>query len=219
MEALAPPTMPLRVIAWLAALTLLVAAWRRAQWRRLDADPVAARVFAAAALALAAARGFNTAALAGVVLHFSGATIAVLLLGWARACIALAVASAAAAALGVAWIDPALDYLVGAALPVAVSVGAGGAAARWVPPNIFTYVMFNAFFAGAAAMAASTLAKSAVVALLGGRQASAYLAAAPLLGFGEAFFSGTVMAVVVVYRPQWCRAFDDRLYLGPGSPM
>ena len=33
------------------------------------------------------------------------------------------------------------------------------------------------------------------------------------LMFGEGFFCGGAMALVVVYRPQWCASFDDARYL------
>jgi len=40
-----------------------------------------------------------------------------------------------------------------------------------------------------------------------------YFAVLPLMSFGEAFVNGMVMAMTVVYRPQWVMSFDDRLYL------
>ena len=32
---------------------------------------------------------------------------------------------------------------------------------------------------------------------------------------GEAFLTGGVMALIVVYRPHWCSTFDDARYLRP----
>jgi len=40
-----------------------------------------------------------------------------------------------------------------------------------------------------------------------------YFAVLPLMSFGEAFVNGVVMAMTVVYRPQWVMSFDDRMYL------
>ncbi len=206
-------------VAWAAVAAALArgAPALLAHLRRSDGE--ARRVLLVAVLALAAMRWFNTAPLQGVVLHFLGATIATLMFGSGVACWIMAAVSLSGVLLGAAWHGWAADALVSGMLPVAVTALASRLARRWVPRNIFTYVMFNAFFAAALAMAASTLAKAAVTALTGGRQVAAYLAATPLLMFAEAFFAGTVMVLVVVYRPQWCCSFDDRLYLWPQRPM
>ena len=216
------------VLDWALALAVLAACVRGGVPDRYrgQAGAGARRVLLAATFAIMALRWFNTAALAGVTLHFLGATIATLMLGGRIACLAMALVSLAGVLLGAAWQGSwAADFLVTGALPVAVTVLVGFAAARWVPANVFSYVMVNAFAAGAVAMAASALAKSLVAALLSGPEAAfggpatAYLVATPLLMFGEAFLSGSVMVLLVVYRPQWCVSFDDRLYLGPGRPM
>ena len=177
------------------------------------------RVLLAAALALAALRWFNTAPLQGVMLHLTGASIATLLLGARPALAVMALASLSGVLMGAAWHGWAPDYLVTGVLPVAVTAVASHAARRWLPHNIFVYIMGNGFFASMLATAASVLAKSAVAAWLGSRAAAAYLAATPLLMFAEAFLTGTLIAVIVVYRPQWCRSFDDKVYLWPERPM
>ncbi len=42
---------------------------------------------------------------------------------------------------------------------------------------------------------------------------SEYLPFFLLLGFSEAWISGAVITLMVVYRPGWVAAFDDRRYL------
>lgn len=206
------------VLAWVLALAVLAAATRGIRLERYHSDPEARRVLLAATLAIMAIRWFNTAALQGVVLHFLGSTIATLMFGARIGCWMLALASLAGVLLGAAWQGWAMDFLFAGALPLAVTVLAEFAALRWVPANVVTYVMANAFGAAALAMAASSLAKAAAMAALGG-PAAAYLAATPLLMFGEAFLTGGIMVLVVVYRPHWCASFDDRTYLGPERPM
>lgn len=209
----------LQALAWTAAIAVLLrqAGALRAHIRAATPDTL--RVLLVATLALAAMRWFNTAALQGVMLHFLGATIATLLFGAGVACWAMAAVSLSGVLLGAAWQGWAADVLVTGALPIAVTAVASRAAWRWAPRNIVVYVMLNAFAAAALAMAASMLAKAAVTAWLGGRTVDAYLTATPLLMFAEAFFSGTVMALIVVYRPHWCTSFDDRAYLWPQAPM
>lgn len=209
---------------WLQAIALVLALAVLALQARSAARSVAAggtglRVLLATALALAALRWFNTAPLQGVMLHLTGASIATLLLGARPALAVMALASLSGVLLGAAWHGWAMDFLVTGALPVAVTAAASRAARRWLPHNIFVYIMGNGFFAAMLATAASVLAKSALAALLGSRSAAAYLAATPLLMFAEAFLTGTLIAVIVVYRPQWCASFDDRVYLWPERPM
>lgn len=216
------------VLAWLLALAVLAATLRGLPLQRYrgEAGAESRRVLLAAILVVMALRWFNTAALQGVVLHFLGATVVTLMFGGRVACWVMALASLAGLMLGAAWQDSwPLDFLLSGALPVSVTVLVGFAAMRWVPANIFSYVMVNAFAAAALAMAASSLVTASLAALLSGPEAvlggpaTAYLAATPLLALGEAFLSGGLMVMVVVYRPQWCPDFDDRTYLGPEREM
>jgi uncharacterized membrane protein len=205
--------------AWLLAAGVLARAFPSLRRLAATLDDEGRRVLVLATLALAAMRWFNTAALQGVMLHFLGATIVTLMFGAGTACWAMALVSLAGVLLGAAWHGWAMDFLATGALPVAVSAAVSWAARTWLPRNVFSYIMLNAFAAGALAMAASMLAKSAVVALLGARSLAFYLVATPMMMFAEAFFAGTVMALVVVYRPHWCRSFDDRDYLWPERGM
>ncbi|MCW5580307.1 MAG: energy-coupling factor ABC transporter permease [Luteimonas sp.] len=206
-------------LAWALAAGVLAACAPALRAMLRGADGEGRRVLLLATLALAAMRLFNTAALQGVLLHFLGAAIATLMFGAGVACWTMALVSLAGVLLGATWHGWAMDFLATGALPVAVAALASWVARTAAPRNIFTYVMLNAFGGAALAMAASMLAKALVTALLGGRTVAAYLAATPLMMFAEAFFAGTVMVLVVVYRPQWCRSFDDRLYLWPQRRM
>ncbi len=205
--------------AWLVAALVLARAAPALRRHVAMADAEAHRVLVVAVLALAAMRWFNTAALQGVLLHFLGATIATLMFGAGTACWAMAAVSLAGVLMGAAWHGWAMDFLATGALPVAVTAIVSWAARTWLPRNVATYVMLNAFAGAAMAMAASMLAKAAVSAWLGERALAAYLVATPMLMFAEAFFAGGVMVLVVVYRPHWCRSFDDREYLWPQRRM
>ena len=207
---------------WLSLAALLpavvVLAW--AGWRlplyKLEGDAEALRVLLVGTVMLAAMRWFNTGALQGVMLHFLGASIATLMFGARFACWVMALVSLSGWAMHAAWLGWAPDFLATGALPIAVTAAISRLAGRWVPANIFSYILVNAFLAGALAMAASLLFKACAAWLMGDESASAYLAATPLLMYGEAFFTGTTLALVVVYRPQWCATFDDETYLrGP----
>lgn len=215
-------------LAWLLAVTVLLVPLRGLSLERYrgSGGAEACRVLLVATVLVVALRWLNTAALQGVVLHFLGASVVTLMFGGRVAGGVMALASLAAVLGGAAWQGSwPLDFLLSGALPVAVTVGVGVAARYFLPGNIITYVMVNAFGAAALAMATSMLSTAALAAMLSGPEAAlggpatAYLVATPLLMLGEAFLTGGVMVTVVVYRPQWCPGFDDRTYFGPGRSM
>ncbi|WP_211369492.1 energy-coupling factor ABC transporter permease [Pseudoxanthomonas kalamensis] len=208
-----PPALQYVAVALMVA-TLALAA-RTLPWHKLRGDAEAQRVLGVALVMLALLRLFNTRALDDVRLNFVGAMVATLMFGPQFALWVLAVVSLLAGVSGAAWLGPAPDFLATAALPVLAGHAFSRFAERRLPPNLFVYVLVQAFLGGALTIAVCNLAKAAVMAWLGSRAVPAYLLATPLMMFGEAFLSGGAMALVVVYRPQWCSSFDDARYLRP----
>ncbi len=200
----------------LLAVAVLAWAVRRLPWDRVHGDAEAQRIFGIFIAVVICLRVLNTQSVMGVSLHFLGASIAALMFGARFALLALAVVSAAWAVLGRVWLGWGWDFLVHDALPVAVTVAFGALLNRKLPAHIFVYIIGNAFFAAFLAMLASVLAKAAMTQWLGG-EALPYLVAAIPMSFGEAFFTGGTMALIVAYRPQWCATFDDARYLGKGD--
>lgn len=194
-----------------ACAVLAWAAWRL-PWHKVRGDAEAQRVFAIFIAAVILLRAPGTQAVMGINLHFLGAGIATLMFGARFALIALAVVSAAWALLGRVWIGWGWDFLANDALPVAVVATLGAWIQRRLPAHVFVYIFGNAFFAAGLAMLASIGLKAAMTAWLGGDPAPYAIAAIPM-AFGEAFFTGGAMALVISYRPQWCASFEDARYL------
>jgi uncharacterized membrane protein len=86
-----------------------------------------------------------------------------------------------------------------------------------LPHNYFVYFFLTVFAGAALAYNAAGLVRVGLLAASGTLAAAhvgpEYFAVLPLMSFGEAFVNGLVMAMMVVYRPQWVMSFDDRLYL------
>jgi uncharacterized membrane protein len=208
-----------QVAALVAAAVVLAAAARRLPWHKLEADREAQRVLVLATLGLAALRWFNADALAGSSLHFIGAAIASLMFGPAFALWALAVASLLAWIGDTAWLGWAPDFLACGVVPVVAARAVFRFEQSRLPANLFIYVLVNGFVGGAVSMLASQLVKAGASAWLGIGDPGFYLISAVPMMFGEGFLSGGAMALVVVYRPQWCATFDDQRYLcPPGDP-
>ena len=166
------------------------------------------RLFAAAAL-VAALWGMRAELPAGFALHFLGAALLYLMFGAPLALAGMAIAAALVCALGgggwAAW--PAL-WLTDGAVPVLCAFAAHRLIERHAPPNLFVYV-FGAAFAGAGLSMIASLAAHRLL----GDSVEPFVALGLMLGFGEAFLTGALVTLFVVYRHEWVCTFDDSRYL------
>lgn len=212
-------------IAALAAAFLALAwsAWR-APWARL-ADPFRLHGFLGASLALALAWRLAAEAAPGLAIHLLGTAAAALMFGPRLATLAAAIAVVVLTAWkGGVWANAGLNLLLLGALPAWAMEGFRRAVERWLPPNLFVYLIVIAFFGPGLVFAATVLAATAVQ-LAAGAFAPAtvldhFLPYGLLLAWGEAFLSGMLIAIFVVYVPSWVASFDDRRWIprrGPGA--
>jgi uncharacterized membrane protein len=112
-------------------------------------------------------------------------------------------------------------YALNALLMVGVSVLLSQTIYRlilqWLPRHFFVYVFINGFFGSALTVFGVGLASVLLLAMAGaygwGYLLSEYLPFFLLLGFAEAWLSGMLMTLFVVYRPNWVVTFDDSSYL------
>ena len=154
----------------------------------------------------------------GLDLHLLGATLLTLMFGWQFAVIGMAVVVAGITAAGDAgwWAFPMNALLLGV-IPVAVSHGTFRLADRHLPNHFFIYIFLSAFFGAAAAIGVVGLISSGVLGLSGAYTAEYihynYLRYLPLIMFPEAFITGMLMTLFVVYHPRWVSTFDDARYL------
>ena len=171
-------------------------------------DPARIHRLLVAAALVAALWGVRAELPAGFALHFLGAALMYLMFGAPLALAGMAVAAAIACALGGGWGSWPAMWLADGVVPVVCAFAAHRLIERYAPPNLFVYV-FGAGFAGAGL---SMIASLAVHRLLGDG-VDAFLALGLLLGFGEAFLTGALVTLFVVYRHEWVCTFDDSRYL------
>ena len=155
---------------------------------------------------------------ARLVVSFAGATVFTLLAGPWLALLALSLVQLVLVAAGL--MDPlaiGLNVLLSYVPAVLLTTAVLHWARQRLAPNLFVYVFVNAFLVGAASLLLAAAAGLLALGLAGAYPVDHLLdEVLPfyfLLAWSEAFTSGLVMAILIVYRPQWVATFDDRRYL------
>ncbi|WP_028534825.1 energy-coupling factor ABC transporter permease [Paludibacterium yongneupense] len=180
---------PQRVNAWLAAVALTAALWSL----QLTLRP-------------------------GLGFHLLGAAAFSLLMGPWHAVLACALLLLVQGLAGQGEIPAfGLDLLIGGALPVGLTTVLRLACERCLPANLFVYIFLVAFLGGGLSLLAVNLAALLFLGLAGAYPWDELLGSVMpyylLLSWSEAFTTGLVLSILVVYRPHWVSTFDDRRYL------
>ncbi len=202
--------------AWLAYAALLLAALWRAPWYKLDSE--ALHVFLGAVVCLMVLWSLRAGILPGLSFHLIGATAACLLFDWAFAVLAMSLVVAGVTVSGQGdWPSFALNLLLMAGLPIAITRFLLAFAWRRLPDNFFIYVFVNAYLAAALSNVAVGLLATGLHSAAGSyspdRLLEGFLPFFLLTALPEAVFNGVVMTGVVAYRPRWVATFDDSRYL------
>ena len=208
------------VLHWLgwglfAAVFLL--ALRRAPWGRLG-DSAQSNVWLGTIVILTLLWSIKAGVLPGLDLHLLGAMTFTLEFGPWLAFVGLSLVLAGITVNGAAgWESFGLNALVMAGLPVLLAYGIYRFNQRRLSKNPFVFIFANGFFGSALTILATGVAASALLYLGGAypleKLLDDYLPYFLLLGFSEAWLTGMVVTILVVYRPQWISTFDDSIYL------
>ncbi len=205
---------------WLAHLlyaACLLYTLYRAPWRRLERGSMQ-NVFMVAVVFVALLWQLDVSLLAGVSLHYLGATALALLFGWELGIVAVTLAMIGHTHFSPAgWEAFSLNVLVVGVAPVLVSYAVHAFVRDRLPHNFFVYLFLGAYLGGAMAMASMVLLSYGVMSLSGlyesaqlSRQLLPYL---PLMMFPEAFINGLLITALVMLRPEWVATFDDETYI------
>lgn len=205
---------------WIAAVlcaTILVGALLTAPWGRLRSS-YQLNVYLGTCVLLLVLWTIRAINLPGLEYHYLGATLLSLMFGWRLAIIGISVVIIGSVVNGNAdWQTFPMNLLIMGVVPVTVSRGIRAAEQKWLPANFFIYIFVDAFFGAGLAMLSAVLSGS-VLLWFGSvyafdRLITEYLQLAPLLMFPEAFITGFLTTMMVVYRPEWVSSFDDARYL------
>ena len=202
------------VVFALAALGLLALA-RKLPWREL-AGGVHLNLLLGFAVCLTLIWSMKAGVKPGLNLHLLGAMAATLALGPWKAIAALALCGITLNG-ALEWGDWPANFVLMVLVPVAFASGLHRLIERLLPAHFFIFIFVTGFAGSALTAIAQGLTASSVLALSGAYSAdflwSDYLPFFLLLGFSEGWISGAIITLMVVYRPEWVSAFDDRRYL------
>lgn len=208
----APWLWPLWLLA--AALGLLLA--RRARWRMLS-DSANLNIFLAATLAVLGLWLIKTGIKPGLNFHLLGATALTLMFRPLFALLAIAMITAAITLWHGEYAAFAANWLLMGAVPVGVTWLIFRLVDGKLPNHLFVYLFLNAFFGAAVAIMAVGGVSTGFIALSGayplGYLLEEYLPYYLLMAWSEAFATGMLVTLMVIYKPQWVSTFDDRRYL------
>ncbi len=190
---------------------------RTAPWQRL-AETTQRNLLFGLAISLALLWSMKAGVKPGLNLHLLGAMVATLALGEPLALIALALSLTAITLNGeLGWTAWPVNYVLMVVVPVAFASLFRRLVERRLPNHFFIFIFVVAFLGSALSVIVQGVSASLVMVLAGAYPAgflmTEYLPYFILLGFSEAWLSGAIITLLVVYKPEWVAAFDDRRYL------
>lgn len=205
------------LLAWVLFVPFAIHAVRQASWPVLG-DGARLNLWLGTVVVLILLWNLQAGVKPGLSLHLLGAMVFTLCFGWALAFVGLCLVLAGATLNGIAgWEAFALNALLLGGVGVAASHGIHRLVARMLPSHFFVYIFANGFFGAALSVLAVGVA-SCLLFVLDGAYSAEYLSGEylpyfMLLGFSEAWLSGMVMTLLVVYRPEWVSTFEDKHFL------
>ena len=201
---------------WLGALGLATLLARRASWSMLT-DRSNLNIFMGATVAVLGLWMIKAGIKPGLNFHLLGATALTLMFRPLFALLALGLITAALTLWQGEYAAFAANWLIMGALPVGVSWAIFRVVEGRLPNHFFIYIFLNAFFGAALAVMVVGFVSTGFAALAGAYTLDylleEYLPYYLLISWGEAFATGMMVTLMVVWRPEWVSTFDDRRYL------
>lgn len=203
--------------AWAVWLPLFARSLLRAPWTLLK-ESEQLNVWLGMIVVLTLLWSLKAGVKPGLSLHLLGATVFTLSFGPHLAFVGLSLVVLAITLNGEAgYFGFAVNALLMAGIGVMTSQAVHRLVLGFLPRHFFIYVFINGFLGSFLTVCAVGVAAACLLAMAGAYEwdylASEYLPFLILLGFSEAWLSGMLMTLFVIYRPDWVVTFDDSIYL------
>ncbi len=154
----------------------------------------------------------------GLALHLLGATALTLMFRWQVAILANAVIVTGITLTSSADLQSfAVNALLTGVLPVTISYAVWRLNEWYLPANYFVYIFVAAFLCAGISILTTGFVSYQLLSLLDNslteETLDQYLIIFIPMMYPEAFLTGAVISVFVIYKPQWISTFDDGRYL------
>jgi uncharacterized membrane protein len=209
----------LLVLAGLVSLLTVGLALAQRPWRPLLADHALQHRWLAATVAVLLMWQLRAQAVEWLTLHLMFTALLTLVFKAPLALLSILLVNLAMVATGRAdWSLLGINLLVTGVVPALVMVLVWRLVDRRLPDNLMVFLFVCGFFgaalstlaAGGAAVGLMMLGASDAHALY---QVMEYARFLPLLMPSEAFITGMLMAILLVYHPHWVATFNDHRYI------
>ncbi len=147
-------------------------------------------------------------------LHWSGAPLVTLMLGWPLAVLALVAVGITTTLISATSVDTATALIVWQGLlPATFALLLGAALRRWVTHHPFVYVLGRGFLGSVLCIFAASLLAQWTGHDLPNVSSGLSVIAFWLMAWGDAFITGMMCAIFVAFKPYWLATWSDQMYL------
>lgn len=147
-------------------------------------------------------------------LHWSGAPLVTLMLGWPLAVLTLMGVGVITFFISAMPVDTAAALIVWQGLlPSTFVLLLGAALRRWVSHHPFVYVLGRGFLGSVLCIFAASLLAQWTGHELPNVGTGLSLIGFWLMAWGDAFVTGMLCAIFVAFKPQWLATWSDQMYL------
>ena len=147
-------------------------------------------------------------------LHWSGAPLVTLMLGWPLAVLALVAVGITTTFISATSVDTAATLIVWQGLlPATFALLLGAALRRWVAHHPFVYVLGRGFLGSVLCIFAASLLAQWTGHELPNVSSGLSVIAFWLMAWGDAFITGMMCAIFVAFKPYWLATWSDSMYL------
>lgn len=205
---------------WLAIICCflyLIVILRTAPWKALLNNTTGHAFFASCVLLLLLWH-ITTVNFPGLNYHYLGAMLLTLMFRWQLAFIAMNLVMLGMTFNGqFDWQTLPINALTMAIVPISIAWIIHRLVQRYLPNHFFIYIFVTAFFGAALTILISLLLTSGLLLVDGvysfTKLQTDFYPVLPLMMFPEAFITGMLITLLVVFLPESVMTFDDRRYI------